>query len=220
MFLCCTLYRMTILFSGLSGLLTAGESMGSYSSWQALSVQSWIAVLIGCQSDSEGAWCIHYPESAPCEPVPGDWDLLQNSNSDKLTDQWEIIRLPSASAGREWDTTPIHHLSTEVLGITLLSKLTHWGPVATSFYTDGQIHWKLDIEIPMSGSSLDVHLFTLSLFRMYSERPRQPLYHVFCVLSLWFYFLSITIQTFIFSLSHFSHLLILNLVLSLYIKCL
>lgn len=140
-------------FSGSSGLLAAGENMGHCSAWQALSVQSWITALIGCQSDLEGAWWIHHPESAPSEPVPGDWVLLQNSNSDKLTGQWEIIRLPSTSAGREWDTRCIQHLSIEVLGVTLMSKLTYWDPVAISFCTDGWIHCYLGIRAPVSGSS-------------------------------------------------------------------
>lgn len=162
-------------FSGPSGLLAAGESMGHYSAWQALSVQSWITAFIGCQSDSEGAWWIHHPESAPSEPVPGDWGLLQNSNSDKLTGQWEIIRLPSTSVGREWDTRPIYHLSIEVLGVTLMSKLTHWDPVATSFCTDGQIHCYLGIRTPMSGSSTSVysHWTFLHAFWM----AQKALYH-------------------------------------------
>lgn len=105
-----------------------------------LSVQSWTDVLVDCQSDLEGAWWIHHPESAPSEPVPGDWGFLQNSNSDRLAGQWEIIRLPRASTGRQWDTRPIHHLSIEVLGVTLMSKQMHWSPVATELCTDGQIH--------------------------------------------------------------------------------
>lgn len=51
--------------NGLPGLLTAGESMGYSSSWQALSVQSWITALRGCQSDLEGTWRIQHPECAP-----------------------------------------------------------------------------------------------------------------------------------------------------------
>lgn len=160
--------------SGPFGLWVAGESLGHYSAWQALSVQSWITALIGCQSDLEGAWWIHHPESAPSEPVPGDWGLLQNSNSDKSTGQWEIIRLPSASAGREQDSRPIHHLSIEVLGVTLMSKLTQWDPVATLFCTDGQIHWNLDMGTSVSGSSLNVYLFPLNFFCMHSEWPRRP----------------------------------------------
>lgn len=95
--------------------------------------------LTDCQCDLEGAWWIHHPESAPSELVPGDWGLLQSSNSDKSAGQREIIRLPRASAGRQEDTRPIYHLSIEVLGVTFMSKWTHWDPVATLLCTDGQI---------------------------------------------------------------------------------
>lgn len=141
-------FWIIILFSGLSACLC----LNSWLFWLFWVMGSWrkhgplfcltgtVCAELDCISHRLpiwGAWWIHLPESTPSKPVPGDWGLLQNSNSDKSTGQWEIVRLPSASAGRDWDTRPIHHLPIEVLGVMLMSKLTCWDPVATSFYTDG-----------------------------------------------------------------------------------
>lgn len=109
--------------------------------------------------------------------------MLQNSNSDKLTERWEIVRLPSASAGRSGTLGPFTTFS-EKSGCSITVQTDPPGLVATLCCTDGQMHWTLDVGTPVSGSSVDVCLLPLSLFCMYSERPSDLyVYHVFCVLS-------------------------------------
>lgn len=126
-------------------------------------VQSWKEAPISCLSALESLYESAFQWAPTREPLPGDWGMLQNSNSDKSKRQWETVRLPSVSAGREWDTRPIYYLSKEVLGTAFESKLSLHSPLAMSLCTDGRISWKLDLEIPGSISSLEDYLFPLSL---------------------------------------------------------